>query len=153
MSEPDASFAKHGQDLPGAARENAGDGFGAGDGDNDNGAVRLTLPQVLGAVQAAPPPVPLQNPAVLPLNQLDPEVLERLAAEVVSHRNNRGAHFYGRRGQKHHGLDIVEFEWAETTSLYQVKRYEKLSPAQMKSIVEDIAWPFPAKPHIRGRTP
>jgi hypothetical protein len=141
MSEPDASFAKHGQDLPGAARENAGDGFGAGDGDKDNGAVRLTLPQVLGAVQAAPLPVPLQNPAALPLNQLDPEVLERLAAEVVSHRNNRGAHFYGRRGQKQHGLDIVEFEWAETTSLYQVKRYETLSPAQMKSIVEEYAGP------------
>ena len=110
MSEPDASFTKHGQDLPGARRESAGDGFGADDGDNDKGA-RLTLPQVLGAVQAAPLPVPTQNPAVLPLNQLDPEVLERLAAEVVSHRNNRGAHFYGRHGQKQYDLDIVEFEW------------------------------------------
>jgi hypothetical protein len=31
---------------------------------------------------------------------LDPEVLERLAAEMIKRRPNRGAHFYGRRGQK-----------------------------------------------------
>jgi hypothetical protein len=44
MSEPDASFTRHGQDLPGVPREGAGDGFR--EYDNDNRAVRLTLPQV-----------------------------------------------------------------------------------------------------------
>jgi hypothetical protein len=100
---------------------------------------RLTLPRVLRAVQQTPLPIPIQDPALLPLHQLDPEVLERLAAEVVSRRDNLGAHFYGRRGQKQHGLDIVEFEVGATCSLYQVKRYETLSGQQMIGIVEEYA--------------
>jgi hypothetical protein len=37
-------------------------------------------------------------------------VLERLAAEMIKRRPNRGDHFYGRRGQKQYGLDILERE-------------------------------------------
>ncbi len=112
------------------------------------GRTRLTLPQVLGHVQTAPLPIPLQNPVSLPLYDLDPYVLERLAAEVVSHRNNRGAHFYGRSGQKQYGLDIVEFEWDGSTSLYQVKRYKTLSSKQMKRIVEEYAGPARKSDHV-----
>ena len=111
-------------------------------GDQEAGGFeRLTLPQVLRAVQRTALPIPIQNPALLPLYQLDPEVLERLAAEVVSHRNNLGTHFYGRRGQKQHGLDIVELETDSNSSLYQVKRYETLSAKQMDDIVEEYAGP------------
>jgi hypothetical protein len=73
------------------------------------------------AVQRSALPIPMQNPALLPLYQLDPEVLERLAAKVVSRRNNLATHFFGRRGQKQYGLDIVEFETGLACSLYQVK--------------------------------
>jgi hypothetical protein len=106
-----------------------------------SGFERLTLPRVLEAVQRTGLPIPIQNPALLPLYQLDPEVLERLAAEVVSRRDNVGTHFYGRRGQKQHGLDIVEFERDSNTSLYQVKRYETLLATQMGDIVEEYAGP------------
>ena len=105
------------------------------DGDQDAGELeRRTLAEVLGAVQQTP--VPLQNPALLPLGQLDPEVLERLAAELVWRRNNRGAHFYGRRGQAQYGLDIVELEPHATCSLYQVKRFQVMSASQMASVVD-----------------
>jgi hypothetical protein len=68
------------------------------DGDQGTGELeRRTLAEVFRAVQQTPLPVPLQNPALLPVGQLDPEVLERLAAELVCRRDNLGAYFYGRR--------------------------------------------------------
>lgn len=110
---------------------------------------RRTLPQVLRALQQTPLPVPMQNPTLLPVSLLDPEVMERLAAELVSLRNNLGAHFYGRRGQKQYGLDIVELEPDAACSLYQVKRYETLSADQMVDIVDDYAGP-PRPPDYQG---
>jgi hypothetical protein len=54
------------------------------DGDQGTGELEpRTLAEVFRAVQQTPLPVPLQNPALLPVGQLDPEVLERLAAELV----------------------------------------------------------------------
>jgi hypothetical protein len=112
------------------------------DGDQGIGELeRRTLAEVLRAVQQTALPVPLQNPALLPVGQLDPEVLERLAAELVCRRNNLGAHFYGRRGQAQYGLDIVELEPHAACSLYQVKRFQVMSASQMASVVDEYAGP------------
>ena len=102
---------------------------------------RRTIAEVLRAEQQTPLPVPLQNPALLPLGQLDPEVLERLAAELVYRRDNLGAYFYGRCGQAQYGLDIVELEPHAACSLYQVKRVQTMSANQMASIVDEYAGP------------
>ena len=92
-----------------------------------------------GKVQSAPLPVPLQNPILLPLANLDPEVLERLAAEIVSRHDNHGVQFYGRRGQAQYGLDIVERKRTGARWLYQVKRYQQLSPGQIAAAVTEYA--------------
>ncbi|MDQ4040037.1 MAG: hypothetical protein M3313_17230 [Actinomycetota bacterium] len=68
-------------------------------------------------------------------------LLERAAAEIVSRQNNRGAQFYGRRGQKQHGLDIVERETTGSRSLYQVKRYKELTGSKIREGVEEYAGP------------
>ena len=85
--------------------------------------------------------MPLQNPALLPLSDLDPEVLERLVAEIVSRQDNRGVQFYGRRGQKQYGLDVLEREKTGTRSLYQVKRYQQIDPTGIREAVEEYAGP------------
>lgn len=103
--------------------------------------VELTLAQLLRRTQTAPLPVPMQNPFPLPLSKLEPEVLERVAAEIVSRQDNRGAQFYGRQGQKQHGLDIVERDRTESRSLYQVKRYEELTGRKIRKAVEEYAGP------------
>src|ERR1700729_3519374 len=98
--------------------------------DGDQGTDELerrAVAEVLRVVQETPLPVPLQNPTVLPASLLDPEVLERLPAELVFRRHNLGAHFYGRRGQAQYGLDIVELEPHAACSLYQVKRFQAMS--------------------------
>src|SRR5580700_7674585 len=84
-------------------------------------------------------PIPLLNPPALPLAQLDPETFERLIAELVSRQPNLGVQFYGRRGQKQYGLDIVELELSHTRSLYQVKRYQTLMPSEFRAIVKEYA--------------
>ncbi len=90
--------------------------------------------------QTAPVPPPLPGPTLLPFHALHPEVFERVVAEVVAwRRDNRGAHFYGRRGQKQHGLDVVELENDARTSLYQVKRYQQVTPTQLRDGVEEYA--------------
>jgi hypothetical protein len=60
--------------------------------------------------QRSPLPVPLATASNLPLAELDPEVFERLMAEIVKCRPSLGAHFCGRRGQNQYGLDIVELD-------------------------------------------
>lgn len=64
----------------------------------DADVVVLTLAQLWRHTQTVPLPVPMQNPFPLPLSKLEPEVLECVAAEIVSRQDNRGAQFYGRRG-------------------------------------------------------
>jgi hypothetical protein len=93
------------------------------------------------ARQTSPLPPPLAGVSCLPLGDLDPEVLERLAAELIRRRPNRGAHFYGRRGQKQYGLDILERENPDANSVYQVRRYQVLTPDLIGSAVTEYAGP------------
>ncbi len=100
---------------------------------------------LLRARQTSPLPPPLAGAFNLPLGELDPEVLERLAAELIKRRPNLGAHFYGRRGQKQHGLDIVEREAVDANSVYQVRRYQVLTLGKITSAVTGYAHPKPPK--------
>jgi hypothetical protein len=91
---------------------------------------------------------PVAGAATLPLGELDPEVLERLAAEMIKRRLNDGAHFYGRRGQKQYGLDIVEREIGGRVTVYQVRRYAVLTPDKITEAVSEYADPQPPKPGV-----
>ncbi len=117
----------------------------------DDDVVELTFPQLARHRQATPLSPPIQNPPLLPLAALDPEVLERVVAELVSGQQNRGVQFYGRRGQKQHGLDIVERELTASRSLYQVKRYASITPEEIREAVEAYAGP-PRPPDYSGTT-
>ena len=97
------------------------------------------------ARQTSPLPMPRTGVPNLPLSELDPEVLERLAAEMIKRRPNHGTHFYGRRGQKQYGLDIVERETLDLTTVYQVRRYDVLTPEKISSAVAEYADPQPPK--------
>lgn len=105
----------------------------------DTDVVERTLVDVLRHTQSGELPIPIQNSSLLPLSNLDPEVFERLIAELVSRRNNLGVQFYGRRGQTQYGLDIVERENTSTRVLYQVKRFEKLTGSKLRKAVEEYA--------------
>ena len=103
--------------------------------------IEISFPSLAARTQTSPLPVPMQNPVLLPLPELDPEVLERLVAEIVHRQDNHGAQFYGRRGQKQYGLDIVERENQGARSLYQVKRFQQLHPSAIDDAVEEYAGP------------
>jgi hypothetical protein len=105
----------------------------------DPALIRFSLPQIIRHVQTRPLPVPIQGASLLPLSMLDPEVLERLAVEIISRQLNLGCQFYGRRGQAQQGLDVVELEKGGTRSLYQVKRYQTLNPRDIRTAVNDYA--------------
>src|SRR5689334_4398870 len=97
--------------LVGRAEGQAGqDADGAGQGEPDE----VTYPDLLRAEQRSSLPTPRSGVQNLPLGELDPEVLERLAAEMIKRQQNAGAYFYGRRGQTQHGLDVLERELAGT---------------------------------------
>ncbi|MCA0307880.1 MAG: hypothetical protein LCH87_11085 [Actinobacteria bacterium] len=95
----------------------------------------------LGALTQQSVPTPVKNPPVLPLSSIDPEAFERLVAELVSLGTNQSVHFYGRRGQKQYGLDIVETLMDGSTVLYQVRRYQSITPKQITDAVHDYAGP------------
>ena len=97
------------------------------------------------AQQTSALPTARSGAANLPLGELDPEVLERLAAEMIKRRQNLGAHFYGRRGQKQYGLDILEREAVDSNSVYQVRRYDVLTPDMITAAVTEYADPKPPK--------
>ena len=103
----------------------------------------VSFADVVRARQSAALPTPRAAEPNLPLGDLDPEVLERLAAEMVKRRPNLGAHFYGRRGQKQHGLDVLEREAVDANSVYQVRRYAVLTPDEITSAVTEYAGPRP----------
>ncbi|MFF0767374.1 hypothetical protein ACFYUK_00655 [Nonomuraea wenchangensis] len=107
----------------------------------DADLVSLTWPKLARHTQTTPLPVPMQNPALLPLADLEPGVFERLVTEMISRQNNRGAQFYGRSGQQQYGLDIVERQKDSTRALYQVKRYDELTQAKIRQAVLDYAGP------------
>ena len=53
-------------------------------------------------------------------------------------------HFYGRRGQNQHGLDIVEWDGVGRPILYQVRRIQALTHTNIREAVEDYAGlPYP----------
>ena len=99
----------------------------------------VTYATVVQARQASRLPPPRAGASNLPLGDLDPEVLERLLAEMIRRRSNRGAHFYGRRGQAQYGLDVLERETEDARSVYQVRRYDVLTPAKIISAVTEYA--------------
>ncbi|MDT3443557.1 hypothetical protein [Pseudofrankia sp. BMG5.37] len=85
---------------------------------------------------------PSRNPALLPLGELEPEVFERLVAEMIVLENKRHVvHYYGRRGQQQHGLDIYEKCIDGKPVVYQVKRYQEISPAEIRRAVVAYAGP------------
>ncbi len=96
-----------------------------------------------------PPPTPQ-----LPLAELEPEVLERLAAEFVAWRSNSTkVHFYGRRGQTQYGLDIVEHLGEARPTLYQVRRLQSLQANDITGAVRDYAGdPHPHQPRRFDQT-
>lgn len=124
-------------------------------GEKDTAAVDLDelievpYPELARREQTTPPPLPTPNPPLLPFHALDPEVFERVVAEVVYRRRDHlGTHFYGRRGQKQHGLDIVEHTKEGNTALYQLKRYQEVSPKQLRDAVEEYAGPPRKRRHL-----
>ncbi|PZS37446.1 MAG: hypothetical protein DLM62_19175 [Pseudonocardiales bacterium] len=147
-ADADADGSGRAAGVPGALRPDAYSTLGDADQIDENaqatlGAdlVRLTRAQLWRHTQTAPLPVPMQNPTLLPLSKLEPGVFECLAAEIVSRQDNRGVQFYGRQGQKQHGLDIVERDRTGSRSLYQVKRYEELTGEKIRNGVEEYAGP------------
>lgn len=74
---------------------------------------------------------------------MPPEAFERLCAELVDRESKQGGvHVYGRRGQKQYGIDIVEFakepqgESPAPAHVYQVKRFQVITPAELRNAVE-----------------
>jgi len=124
-------------------------GGAAGRDDEDDDLEEIPFVELASREQVAAMRPPLPSPPLLPFHELHPEVFERVIAEIVRwRRDNRGAQFYGRRGQKQHGLDVVEHERDGGTSLYQVKRYQKVGPNQLRDAVEEYA----GKPRTPGHT-
>lgn len=101
----------------------------------------VAFSELVRAPQVSRLQLPLAGTSVLPLGELDPEVLERLAAEMIKRRLNEGSCFYGRRGQKQYGLDIVEREVGGRVTIYQVRRHAALTPAKITAAVTEYAGP------------
>lgn len=123
-------------DFPGGeAAGGAGDGGLPGFEGVLGGLTEVRFVDLVRARQVSRLSIPRVGVPMLPLGELDPEVLERLAAEMIKRRPNFSAHFYGRRGQKQYGLDIVERETSDFTTVYQVRRYNVLTPEKISSAV------------------
>lgn len=134
-----------GVDVPsGGSDDRDGDPGPAGEVEDDE-LREVTFADLARARQTSELPTARSGAANLPLGELDPEVLERLAAEMIKRQQNLGAHFYGRRGQKQYGLDILEREAVGSNSVYQVRRYAVLTPDMITSAVTEYADPKPPK--------
>jgi hypothetical protein len=123
----------------GAVKTGAKQAGGQGRSGNSAPLAEVPFAELVRARQVSPLPVPLAGGSTLPLGDLDPEVLERLAAEMIKRRLNDGSQFYGRRGQKQYGLDIVEQENGGRIVVYQVRRYAALTPAKITRAVTEYA--------------
>jgi hypothetical protein len=89
--------------------------------------------------QAEPPP-PMAQELLLPLHQLDPEIFERLVDEYVWRLpDTRRVRLYGRWRQTDYGLDAVAVTWSGDGTVYQAKRYQQLTPTQIKAAVHEYA--------------
>lgn len=107
--------------------------------DSTDEVVSVSLTELVNRRQRTALPVPIVNPSVLPLAELDPEVLERVVAELVSVSPHLSVSFYGRRGQKQYGLDVIERRVDRHHTIYQVKRYQTLTAAQIADAVAEYA--------------
>lgn len=103
--------------------------------------VEFSLAELQSRPNAQFLPLPAKNPPTLPLSDLEPAVFERVVAEMVSLDGGPTVHFYGRQGQKQYGLDIYEERSDGTRALYQVKRFQSISPAEIRQAVVDYAGP------------
>lgn len=103
--------------------------------DGNDDLISISAADLAICKQAAPLPIAIANPTTLPLSQLEPEVFERLIAEMVSRQPNLGVQFYGRRGQKQYGLDVVKREMSYDHSLFQVKRFAVITPNDLRAAV------------------
>lgn len=98
-------------------RGRVADATGRAAGEDDD-LEEIPFVELASREQAAAVRLPMPGSPLLPFNELHPEVFDRAIAEIVGwRRDNRGAQFYGRRGQKQHGLDVVEHEHDGSTSL------------------------------------
>jgi hypothetical protein len=112
--------------------------------DAGSGSAAVDVEVHLDELRASPLPdnlpLPTNNPKQLPLSELEPQVFERLIAEIVT-LNRTSVHFYGRRGQRQYGLDIVEEQNDGTRILYQVKRYASAADLDLRATVGEYAGP------------
>ena len=127
--------------LDGAPDGDADRDLGSGPDEEPPDLSQMRFADLLRAQQCYPLPTQRASEFHLPLGELDPEVLERLAAEVIMRRPNRRAHFYSRRGQAQYGLDIVESEAADGNTACQVRRNEVLTADDITSAVTEYADP------------
>ena len=93
------------------------------------------------AVAPTDVPPPTRDPSALPFNKLSPIVLEWLVTEIVASQGSPGVHFYGRSGQKQYGLDIYEQRSNGDRVVYQVRRYQSISPEDITAAISDYAGP------------
>ncbi len=120
-------------------RDVIGEGQNPGSkGDAQGDEASLALAEI-ASYDSTRSPVPIQNSALLPLSSLEPEVFERLIAELITRQHNLDTHFYGRRGQKQFGLDIVERRMDRSICLYQVKKYQSISRSDIRASVVEYA--------------
>lgn len=134
-----------GVDVPSGGSDDRDDDLGPAGEVEDDELREVAFVDLARARQTSELPTARAGAANLPLGELDPEVLERLAAEMIKRQQNLGAHFYGRRGQKQYGLDILEREAVGSSSVYQVRRYAVLTPDMITSAVTEYADPKPSK--------
>ncbi len=86
------------------------------------------------------PPLGVTAPLSLNTHELPWETFERLSLAIA--RTLHGAldvRMYGLHGQAQEGVDLVAFFDAEPTTVYQVKRYQALSAAQLTTAVKKYA--------------
>lgn len=98
----------------------------------------VSLAAVLAASQGTTLPLPVADRAVLPIEQLDPPMVERLIAEVAMRVDGIQVRIHGRSGQKQEGLDIWGGPVGSRT-VYQVRRIVELTPGGLRQAVTDYA--------------
>ncbi|WP_328469129.1 hypothetical protein OHA21_00985 [Actinoplanes sp. NBC_00393] len=100
----------------------------------------ISSARVFAARQADRLRTPMVQESQLPLRELTPEVFERLVAEfALQVEGLRNAHFYGRRGQKQYGLDVVGTTRDGRTVVYQAKRFQSITIEDVREAVEAYA--------------
>jgi hypothetical protein len=86
---------------------------------------------------AVSPPV-VQRPLKLPFQEIDPDRFEQCCRSLVERMPDvRAAHRYGTTGQAQHGIDIYAELEDGSSAVFQCRRYEKMSPAHIRSAVRD----------------